>query len=414
MLVDIAPLRHRQFRLLFGGQLVSFVGSQLTMVAVPVQVFELTGSSLAVGLVSLAQVVPLVLGSLVGGAVADRFDRRRLLLLMQVALAATGAGLALNARLGQDAALWPVVALSATAAGLSGVDRPARSALIPSLVAVDLLPAAYSLWQIHLQVGSVVGPALAGGLLARLGLAAVYWIDVATFAVAFLAVSRMHPAPPAGGGTPVGLGSIVEGLRFVRQRPVLAGVFLVDVNAMVLGMPRALFPELAERLYQGGPGVVGLLFAAPGAGALLGALFTGWVGSVRRQGMAVLVAVAAWGAAIAGFGLVRWLPLGLALLGLAGAADVVSAVFRNTILQTSTPDHLRGRLSSIQIAVVTGGPRVGDFEAGAVAAVAGARFSVVSGGVGCVVGAALLGWLLPQFCRYQRPAPAALESNENT
>lgn len=398
---DITPLRESpDFRRLYVGQLISFVGTQLTVVAVPYQVFQLTDSSLQVGLVSLAQLGPLIVGSLIGGAAADSIDRRRLLLWMQVVMAITSVGLALNAML-DDPLLWPIYVLTALAAGFSGVDRPARSAAIPNIVERRSLPAAYALWQILLQVGTVVGPALAGLLLAEYGLGAVYWLDVLTFAGAFVAVARMRPLPPKGGGTKPGLASIVEGLRFLRGRRQLTGVFVIDLNAMIFGLPRALFPAMAERVFGGGAATYGLLNAAPGAGALIGAVTTGWVSRIHRQGFAVLVSVGVWGVAMIGFGVTSWLWLALLFLAVAGAADVISAVFRNTILQTSVPDSLRGRISSVQIAVVTGGPRLGDAEAGAVAALAGARFSVVSGGVACVLGVLAVAKWLPEFTRYR-------------
>ncbi|HZQ26518.1 MAG TPA: MFS transporter [Acidimicrobiales bacterium] len=398
LFADITPLKEsRDFRWLFGGQLVSFMGTQLTVVAVPVQVYALTHSSLQVGLVSLAQLGPLIIGSLLGGSVADSMDRRRLLLAAQVPMALTSVILALNAR--AHGALWPIYLTTALAAGVSGMDRPARSAALPNLVSRESLPAAYALWQILLQVGAVAGPALAGLLVARFGLSTVYWIDAVTYVGAFYAVFRLRPLPPIGGGTRAGLASIVEGFRFLRPRKELIGVFVIDLDAMIFGLPRALFPALATGVFGGGAGTVGLLYAAPGAGALIGALTTGWVSRVRRQGMAVLVAVAAWGLAVAVFGLTASLPLALVLLAVAGAADVISAVFRNTILHLLIPDSLRGRLSALQIAVVTGGPRLGDAEAGAVAALTSPRFSVVSGGLACVAGVLLVGWLLPEFRR---------------
>jgi MFS family permease len=401
ILADLTPLRaSRDFSLLFSGQLVSFLGSQLTVVAVPYQVYLLTHSSLAVGMVSLAQLGPLIVGSLIGGSIVDSADRRTLMLRMQLVLAAVSVGLALNA-MRDNGAVWPLFVLTAIAAAFSGVDRPARSAIIPSLLDEDLLPAAYALWQIQMQLGFTLGPAAAGLLLSQVGLAAVFWIDAGTFIVAFALTLRMGPHPPVGGATKVGLGSIAEGLRFVRGNRLLQGGFLIDLDAMILGMPRALFPALGTGLYGGGATTVGLLYAAPGAGALLGALTTGWVGRVRHQGRAVLIAVAVWGAAITGFGATRVLPLGLALLALAGAADVISAVFRNTIFQLAVPDSLRGRLSALHIAVVTGGPRLGDAEAGAVAALTTPRVSVVSGGVGCMIGVVLVGWALPEFRRYR-------------
>ncbi len=408
LLADITPLRESpEFRLLFFGQMVSWLGRQLTYVAVPYQVYLLTESSLTVGLVSLVSLAPLMVCSVIGGAIADAVDRRKLLIVTQLLLAATSVGLALNASLDRPA-LWPLYVLPAVAAGFSGIDKPARNAAIPGLLRRQFLPAAYALWQVQYQVGFLLGPAVAGVLLAGFGLATVYWIDVATFVVAFLAVTRMRALPPEGGGTPASAASVAEGFRFLRHRPVLVGTFAIDLDAMVFGMPRALFPALGTGLYGGGAQAVGLLYAAPGAGALVGSLLTGWVSRVEHQGRAVLVAVTIWGLAIAGFGLSSWLPLGLALLALAGAADVISAVFRNTILQLSVPDALRGRLSAVHIAVVTGGPRLGDAEAGAVAALAGPRFSVVSGGLACVAGVAVTAWLLPQFARY-RTDPTELD-----
>jgi MFS family permease len=401
VLVDISPLRvSRQFRYLYAGQMVSFLGSQLTVVAVPYQVFQLTHSSLQVGLVSLVSLLPLIFGSLIGGSIADAYDRRRVLLITEVLLAGTSVALAVNASASHPA-LWPLYVVPAVAAGLSGIDRPARSAVIPNLVGNEHLAAANALWQILLQVGVVAGPGLAGLLLAGTSLSAVYWIDVATFGVAFWTVLLMEPMPVAGPRRRVGLGSILEGLRYLKGRQAIQGVFLIDINAMVFGMPRAVFPALGTEVFKGGAAAVGYLYAAPGAGALIGALTTGWVGRVRHQGRAVIVAVMVWGAAIAAFGGVRWLPLALALLAVAGWADVISAVFRNTILQRSTPDELRGRLSALQIAVVTGGPRLGDFEAGAVAAATDVGFSVVSGGLACIAGAALIARLLPGFSRYE-------------
>lgn len=405
LLADLTPLRlSPEFRLLWSGQLVSFLGTQLTVVAVPLQVYLLTRSSLQVGLVSLAQLGPLIAGSLLGGSVADAFDRRRVLLVTQVSLAALSAGLALNAGRSHPA-LWPLFALTAASAGVSGIDSPTRSAVIPNLVDRSLLSAAYALWQVLIQVGQVVGPALAGLLVGQLGLAAVYWIDVASFGVALAAVAGLPALPPAGGGSKVGLRSVGEGLRFLRGRQALQGTFVIDLDAMIFGMPRALFPALGTRYFGGGASTVGLLYAAPGSGALVGALLTGWVGRVRRQGRAVLVAVAVWGLAIALFGVSRWLPLALVLLAVAGSADVVSAVFRNTMLQLGVPDALRGRLSAVHIAVVTGGPRLGDAEAGAVAALAGTQASVVSGGLACLVGVALVARLMPAFASYARPDP---------
>ena len=404
LLADLTPLRvSRDFRFLFAGSGVSYLGRQLTVVAVPFQVFTMTRSSLAVGMVGLATVVPLVTLSLAGGAIADAVDRRKLLLVTQILSATTSAGLALNAG-SSSPRLWPIYVLAALSAGLAGVDLPARSATIPRLVGRELYPSAAALGQIQFQIGQVAGPALAGVIISQVSLAAAYWIDVASFAAAVAGIALIAPQPPEGGGTRASLASIGEGLRYLRGRRLLVSTFLIDINAMVFGMPRALFPALGTGFFGGGALTVGLLYAAPGAGALIGALLTGWVGRVRRQGRAVIVSVLVWGGAIAAFGLVPWLPLGLAMLALAGAADVISAVFRNTILQMSVPDGLRGRLSSVHIAVVTGGPQLGDAEAGAVAALASPRFSVVSGGLACIVGVLVLLRLVPELARYDAEA----------
>jgi MFS family permease len=406
LLVDLSPLRHsHDFRLLFSGQMVSTIGSQLTVVAVPYQVYRLTHSSLDVGLVSLAQLGPLLVCSLIGGAVADAHDRRRLLLVTELLLAVVSAGMAINGGLSRPA-LWPLFALPAAAGGLAGFDRPAFNASIPRLVPPGDLTPAYALWQVQMQVGIVVGPALAGVILSTAGLATVYWLDVGSFVVSWLAVLALQPLPPVEGAVPASWRSVREGLAYVRRFQVIQGVYLLDINAMVFGMPRALFPALGIGFFHGGAQTVGFLYAAPGAGALAGALTTGWLHGVRRQGRAVIMAAVVWGVAIATFGLVDVLWVALVLLAVAGWADVVSAVLRNTILQSSVPDELRGRLSSVQIAVVQGGPRLGDLEAGGVADALGTSFSVVSGGVACVVGAAALALALPQF-RAQRAASAA-------
>lgn len=408
LLLDVTPLREsRDYRFLFCGQAVGHLGGQLSVVAVPFQVYLLTGSSLAVGMVGLASLVPLAVLSLVGGSVADAVDRRKLLVVTQSALTVISAALALNATAGDGASLAAIYVLAALNAGFNGIDLPTRNAILPNLVRREKFTAAASLGQALIQVGQVLGPALAGLVLSRWGLAVAYWLDAATSVMAIALTLAIRPQPPQGGGTRAGLSSIREGLAYLKGRRLILSTFVIDINAMVFGMPRALFPALATGLYGGGAATLGLLHAAPGAGALVGALFTGWVGAVRRQGWAVILAVIAWGAAIAAFGLVSWLPLGLLLLALAGAADVISAVFRSTILQLSVPDALRGRLNSVHIAVVTGGPRLGDAEAGVVAALTTPRFSVVSGGLACVVGALVVAKALPQLARYDALAERA-------
>ena len=399
--LDLSPLRRSaDFRALIGGLGVSTLGNQLTMVAVPYQVYGITHTSLDVGLVSLAQLFPLIVGSLFGGSLVDAVDRRRMLLVVEALAALSSAGLALNADFGP--ALWPLFLFPAVTAALSGMDSSARNAMVPGMVGLRMVPAANAMFQSLFQTGAIVGPAMAGLLLAGAGVRAVYWVDVVTYLIALAAVLAISPQPPkpgVAGAAPVrpGWRSTAEGLRFIRRSQPVQGAYLIDLNAMVFGMPRALFPALAATVFGGGATTVGLLYAAPGAGALLGALTSGWVTRVRRQGLAVIVAVIVWGLAIAGFGVVRLLPVALALLAVAGCADVFSAVFRNTIVQFSGPDSMRGRLMGVQMAVVAGGPRLGDMEAGTVATAFGDTVSVVSGGLACVAGALLVARLLPGF-----------------
>ena len=395
--VDLAPLKEsRDFRLLFAGLLVSSLGNQLTTVAIPFQVYALTRSSLQVGLVSLAQLVPLIVGSLIGGTVGDVVDRRTLIVVTAVASCLAAGGLVLNS-LAAHPSLFVIYLVSALAAGLTGFASPARNAAIPMLVSPRHLVAAYSFNQIVFQLAVIIGPLIAGLLIASAGIAWTYGIDAASFVVMALAALAMRPLPPEGGGQRAGIRSILDGFSFLRGRQVLQGVYLIDLNAMIFGMPRALFPAMAATVFHVGPTGLGMLYAAPAIGGLLGASTTGWVESIVRRGRAVVVAVALWGLAITLFGFTATLPVALVALAIAGWADVISAVLRNTILQSSIPDAMRSRLSSFQMAVVQGGPRLGDTEAGAVAALTSTEVSVISGGVACIIGAAVVARLLPRF-----------------
>ena len=372
------------------------LGNQLTTVAIPFQVFSMTHSSLQVGLVSLAQLVPLVVGSLIGGTLGDVMDRRRLMVISSALSALAAAGLMANALLPHPS-LVALYLISALAAGLLGLASPARTAAIPRMVRPELLVAAYSFNQIVIQVATIVGPAIAGILIATVGLPWTYGLDATSFGGLLVTSLLLRPLPPQHGGQTAGLRSILAGMSYLRGRQALQGIYLIDLNAMIFGMPRALFPALAAGLFHVGPQGLGLLYAAPGIGALLGASTTGWAERVERRGRAVVVAVIIWGAAVAVMGAVPWLWVALVLLAIAGWADVISAVLRNTILQTSIPDAMRSRLSSFQMAVVQGGPRLGDAEAGAVAAVSSTELSVISGGVACVLGAIAIARLLPGF-----------------
>lgn len=399
--VDTTPLRESaEYRWLYAGLTLAWFGRQLTVVAVPYQVFEMTGSTLAVGLLGLAQFVPLLIASFIGGAVADAVDRKRLLVLSQVGLCLTAVGLTWNA-LTESPALWPLYVLSGLNAAISAVDHPTRAAILPTLVGRDLLPSALALNQTLGNVAKAVGPALGGLIIATAGLPMTYGIEAALFLVGSQLMRPIRPLPPEGGGRKVGLASIMEGLAYLKKRRILQGTFAIDLNATIFGMPRALFPAFGTEVLGGGASVVGVLYAAPGIGALVGAVTSGWVPRVRRQGRAVIVAVIVWGLALASFGLTSSVALAVVLLALAGAADVISAVFRATILQLSVPDALRGRLSGVNIGVVSGGPRLGDLEAGLVASLTSVRFSVVSGGLACVLGAMAIGRWMPELDRYR-------------
>lgn len=404
LLVDIGPLRrHPGYRRLWAGQVVSQTGTQLTVVAVSYQTYRLTGSTAMVGLVGLAQLAPLLAGSLLGGPLVDAWDRRRVMLVCQVLLAVGSAGLLLNAVTGH-ARVWPLFASTAEAAAFQGLDWTARRACLRRLVSPADLPASLALQSAVFQVTSVIGPAAAGLLIARAGFGLVYGLDVASFGVALVTTAALPALAPEGGGQPASLASLIGGVRYLRRSQPLAGAFVIDLGAMVFGLPRAVFPALAATVYGGGAATVGYLNAAPGVGAAVGSLLSGRVGRVRRAGRAVAVCVALWGLAIAGFGVVSWLPGALILLALAGAADVISSVFRMTIVQQSTPDELQGRVNSLVYAGLQGGPRLGDAEAGAAATLAGPQFAAWSGGLLSVATAVATCWALPQFWRYRSQA----------
>jgi MFS family permease len=398
--VDTSALHDsRDYRFLVLGGFVSSLGSQLTLVALPYQVFVLTGSSLQVGLIGLAELAPLVGMSLVGGALADRFDRRRLLLAAQVAMLTVSLVLLAGAVAGP-----PPVALLFILAGLAAagtaIDRPSRAAMLPNLVGPERLRSAISFNYGLFQLSMVIGPALAGVVIGTAGLGWAYGLDVATFLVMIASVVMISPQRPQAEHHDPFFRSLVEGVRFVSRKGELMGSFAIDILAMTFGMPRALFPALALTVYDAGPEGVGLLYAALSAGAMVAAFTTGWLGAARRLGRIVVGAVAMWGVAVVAMGLTTELWVAMAALAVAGAADSVSAVCRSTILQTATPDAMRGRMSSIFTLVVAGGPRVGDVESGAVAAAFGTRFSVVSGGILCIAGIVPIILLFPAFWRY--------------
>jgi MFS family permease len=413
--LDLAPLRlDRDFRWLWFGQAVSGIGNQVTRLALPYQVYVMTGSTLAIAALTAFQLVPILLFSLGAGSVADAVDRRRLLIVTQIGLMASSAAL-VGLALVPSPPLIALFVVAFAAAGLGSIDQPARSSAVPRLVPPERLPAAIALGQLNFQIASVVGPAIAGIVIATIGLPAAYGLDVVTFAASFVGLVAIAPLPPHATAARPGLAAIREGLRYAMSRRVILSTFVIDLDAMIFGMPTSLFPVLALDVFHAGPTGLGLLGAAPAVGALLGALLSGWVSSVRRVGQAVIVAVAIWGVAITLFGLSTFsFLLALVFLAVAGAADVLSAVFRSTIIQLAAPDELRGRISSIHILVVTSGPRLGDIEAAAAAAVIGAQASVISGGILCVLGVAVVARLFPELGRHVHEAPDAATAASGT
>lgn len=417
-MADITPLRESPaFRRLWLGSAVSALGSQLTLVAVSLEVYRLTQDSLYVGLLSLFALVPLVFGGLLGGSIADAHDRRTVALLASSVLWLTTAALAIQAWL-EVGNVWLLYALVAVQSGAQAINQPARSAIIPVLVRKELLPAANALSMMIFGLTMTAGPLLAGVLVAWAGFGWTYTIDVVSFAFAFWALLKLPSMPPGEHARPAGLRSVVEGFRFLGTRPNLRMTFVIDLVAMIFAQPRALLPAIGALMIGGGEATVGILLASMAVGAFLAGLFSGPLGGVRRQGAAVVWSVMGWGGSVAAFGLVVvlaghsgddgvgvWLLPAALCCALAGIADSVSAVFRTTILQASTPDHLRGRLQGVFVVVVAGGPRIGDMLAGGATKLLNEGWVLLLGGVLCIAVAWILARQQVGFLRYDARNP---------
>jgi len=402
--VDAGLLRRRrELRLLIVGQSISDLGSMITFVAIPVQTFALTHKTAYVGLLGVAEFVPMVALALVGGALADSFDRRRLVMIAEIGALFVVAGLVANSLL-DEPHLWVLYVAAALIAACTAIRRPPLDALMPRLVERDELKTASALqWAVH-NIAQMIGPAVGGILIASAGAAVTYTADLATFGVSLAALAAMRTPPPPERQA-LGVRAITEGLRYAASRQELIGTYLVDINAMFFGMPMALFPALAE--HYGGMEVVGLLYAAPSAGAVMATASSGWTRHVHHHGRAVVYAACGWGVAIVLFGFAGVLWLALVCLALAGGADAVSGIFRATIWNETIPDRLRGRLAGVEMISWSSGPMLGNAEAGLAAALVGLRGSVVGGGVVCVVGTLALAASLPRFWRYDARHGAA-------
>jgi MFS family permease len=396
--IDVRPLRRRELRLLWSARGVTFLGSMVTFVAVPFQMYDLTGSTAAVGLLGVVELVAILGLALVGGALADAYGRRRLLLVTEAALLLASVGLAVNASADRPSVAALYVG-AAVLAGLDALQRPALDALIPRLVPDDEITAAGALFSTEITAVMIAGPALGGVLIAAQGAGAAYAFDVVTFVVSLSLLARMRAAPPPEDAERPSVARVVEGLRYARSRQDLMGTYVVDFVAMVFGMPMALFPAVADDL--GGPRTLGLLYAAPSAGALVAALASGWIGRVERQGLGIALAASVWGAGIVVFGFSHSLVLALVGLIVAGGADMVSGVFRMTLWNQTIPDRLRGRLASIEMVSYSTGPALGNAEAGLAAAVIGVPAAIVSGGLLCIASVVAATAALPGFRHYR-------------
>jgi MFS family permease len=410
LLTDVSPLRdYPQFRRLFAGTALSAIGSALTSFAVPLQVYDMTHSPFAVGAIGVAVAVPTLTLGLLGGTVLDAVDRRKLVLACSVALAVVSATLAGLALAGLST-VWPLYVLVAIEAATSAVNVPARRTFIPTLLPAERLAAGLALNRVSFQLTMVVGPALAGLITAAAGghLQACYLIDTVSFGAALYGVAGLPAMPPQPGASRPGPRAVAEGIRFIRRSQVLAGAFLTDLNAMVFGLPLALFPAINAERFGGRPVTLGLFTTAIGVGGLVSSALTGPVSRVVRQGLVMLAMVAIWGAAFAGFALARSLWLTLTMLAVAGAADTFTVVFRSTIVQAVTTEELRGRLTSAEYVIAMGGDSVGRLESGALGSLTSPVISALSGGLVTVVLAGVIGLALPGFAKYRAGAETAL------
>jgi MFS family permease len=405
-LMDVTPLKvSRDFRLLFIGHSISNFGDELVAVAVVYQVFQITGSTLAVGLLGLAALIPVFVFPIVGGTVADAVERRKLVTVTHAILAVMSGLMAINAFL-PDPYLWPLYVFTFLAAGLYTFNRPALDTWPARLLDKSLLPSSNALDAGFGTFAGLLGPVAAGFLLAAIDPGGVYVLDVVTFLVVIVAVRMMRPSPPADEENEVSWAAIKDGFRFLKGKRNVQSVFLADLNAMIFGYPMALFPAVALELDPTRQAqVLGFLFAAPAAGAFVATLFSGRAKDVRRQGKAIMLSIVVWGAAIVVFGLSNVLWLSLAMLAIAGAGDMVSGIFRLSIIQASVEDRYRGRLEGIGMAVWATGPSLGELESGVVATLTTTTVSIVSGGLISIAGIGILGWFAPGFWRYDARDP---------
>lgn len=407
LLTDVRPLQQSaDYRRLFFGNAVAQLGQQMTAITIAIQVYELTGNSFSVGLVGVFALVPLVAVGLYAGALADSIDRRALSLWSSALAWAASIGLMAQAFV-HNPSVWVLYLLVSVQSVAFALTSPARNAMIARLLPAELMPAASALNMATFNIGFTLGPMLGALAVAHGGYALAYGIDVLTFTAALYALVRLPSMPPDGTQRRTGWRSVVDGLRYLHAAKNLRMTFIADLFAMVLAQPRALFPALAAKVYGGGAATVGLLQSAPAVGSLIAFAVSGWISRVRLQGVAIIVSVAAYGLAVGAVGLTDLLWLAAVFLALSGAADMISAAYRSTILQVAAPDHLRGRLQGVFIVVVAGGPRAGDFLIGTAGDLIGERWALLAGGLACAVGVLIVALLQRSFLRYDANAPQA-------
>lgn len=405
LMLDLRPLRaSAEFRRMWVGWTVAQVGQSMAAVAVGIQVYAITGSSFAVGMIGLAAFFPLVVFGLYGGSISDTHDRRQVALWSSSGLWLCSLVLVAQAWFAWDQ-VWLLYVVIAAESAFFAVNTPARSAIVPRLIEPSLLPAANALTTLTFSAGFMLGPLLGGLVIDVYGFTAAYAINALLFAAAMYGLFRLPAIAPEAEPHRTGWAAVWEGLRFLSTRRNLLMTFMVDLCAMVLAQPRALFPALAATTFGGGARTVGFLAAAPAVGSVLAGLLSGWLGTVRRQGLMVVVMVCGYGASVAFFGLTDILTWALFFLALTGAADMVSAVFRSTILQVATPDELRGRLQGVFVVVVAGGPRLGDAVIGTTAGLFGEHAAIVIGGVGCIAATLFFALSNRGFVRYDSRHP---------
>jgi MFS family permease len=410
--IDLSPLKVREFRLLWTGATISAIGTMITRIAVPFQVYRLTGSTLWVGILGGLALIPYMVGGIVGGAIADAHDRRNVSRIVSVVCAVCSAGLALNSA--SLKAVWLIFVLSILQTGAQAIGAPSGRSAVPLLVSKEMLPSAAAVQSVSYTSAFVLGPAIGGVLLGLVGATGAYLVDLATFVAPIVTWTLMAPLPPMADAEPPSRATIVDGLRVLKGRPVLMASFLADLNAMVFGMPTALFPAVVDQRFGGNEHYLGLIAAAPFAGAFVASMTSGWCKRVHRHGLAVIVSVAVWGLGIIGFGLVDGATLTFASLAVAGAADMISGVYRQSLLQTAAPREMLGRMEGVGMAVWTSGPALGDLEAGAVAAATSVNTSIVSGGVACIAGIAVMAVAMPGFRKYDARVGMAAALAEET